>query len=36
MYLLGPSLVAALPVEKRVLARWGWVGENDDRFDHPA
>ncbi len=25
-----------LPVERRVLARWGWAGENEGLFEHPA
>ena len=35
-YLLGPSLAAALPAEQRVSARWGWVGEKSELFEHPA
>jgi hypothetical protein len=31
----GPSLAAALPVERRVLARWGRAGEKVSHFDHP-
>jgi len=27
---------AALPAERRVSARRGWVGENIDRFEHPT
>jgi hypothetical protein len=27
---------AALPVERRVLTRWGWAGENRELFEHPA
>ena len=30
------SLAAALPAEQRVLARWGWAGENRGLFEHPA
>jgi hypothetical protein len=30
-----PSLAAALPAEQRVLARWGWAGENRGLFEHP-
>ena len=29
MYRLAPSLAAALPVERRVLACRGWAGENE-------
>jgi len=36
MYLLASSLAAALPAEQRVLARWGWAGENRGLFEHPA
>ena len=36
MYLLGPSLAAALPAERRVLARRGWAGENRGLFEHPG
>src|SRR6266850_6470467 len=36
MYLLGPSLAAALPAERRVLARRGWAGEKSELFEHPA
>jgi hypothetical protein len=36
MYLLGPSLTAALPAERRVLARRGWAGEKSELFEHPA
>jgi len=32
---LASSLAAALPAERRVLARRGWVGENDSLFEHP-
>ncbi len=32
---LAPSLPAALPVERRVLARRGWAGENGGLFEHP-
>jgi hypothetical protein len=34
--LLGPSLAAALPGARLVLARQGWVGENRALFEHPA
>ena len=30
------SLAAAWFAERRVLARRGWVGENDGLFEHPA
>jgi hypothetical protein len=30
------KLPAASHGERRVSARRGWVGENDDRFDRPA
>ena len=30
------SLAAALPAERRVLARQGWVGEMSGLFEHPA
>lgn len=30
------TLPAASPEERRVLARRGWVGENDGYFEHPA
>ena len=33
---LGPSLAAALPAERRILARRGWVGEKSGFFEHPA
>jgi hypothetical protein len=36
LYLLGPSLAAALLGTRRVLARQGWVGEKDGLFEHPA
>jgi len=36
LYLLGPSLAAALPAERRVLARRGWVGEMSELFEHPV
>jgi hypothetical protein len=29
-------LTAALPAERRVLARRGWAGENSSLFEHPA
>ena len=33
----GPSLAAALPAERRVLARrGGWVGEKSGLLEHPA
>ena len=32
---LAASLAAALPVERRVLARWGWVGEMRSPFEQP-
>ncbi len=32
---LAVSLAAALPVERRVLARQGCAGENDSPFEHP-
>ena len=34
-YLLASSLAAALPAERRVLARRGWVGEKSGLFEHP-
>jgi hypothetical protein len=36
LYLHGPSLAAALPAERRVLARRGWAGEKSELFEHPA
>lgn len=33
---LGPSLAAVLFVERRVLARRGWAGENRGLFERPA
>ena len=36
MYLLAASLAAALPAERRVLARRGWAGEKSGHFEHPA
>jgi hypothetical protein len=33
MYLLAPSLAAASPAERRVMARRGWAGENGGHFD---
>ena len=33
---LASSLAAALPAERRVLARRGWAGENRGLFEHPA
>jgi len=35
MYLLASSFAAALPVERRVSACWGWVGEISSLFEHP-
>ena len=35
MYLLAASLTAALPAERRVLARRGWAGETPGPFEHP-
>jgi len=35
-YLLRSSLAAALPVERRVLARRGWADENSGLVEHPA
>jgi hypothetical protein len=35
LYLLASSLAAALPAERRVLARRGWAGENRSPFEHP-
>ena len=35
-YASGPSLAAALPTERRVLARRGWAGEKSGLFEHPA
>ncbi|HEY5931548.1 MAG TPA: hypothetical protein VIT63_01450 [Nitrospira sp.] len=32
---LAASLAAALLVERRVLARLGWAGENHSLFEHP-
>jgi hypothetical protein len=32
-YLLGSSLAAALPAERRVLARLGWAGEKSEIFE---
>ncbi len=32
---LASSLVAALPAERRVLARRGWAGEKEGLFEHP-
>ncbi|MEK6632254.1 MAG: hypothetical protein AABY94_02985 [Nitrospirota bacterium] len=34
-YASGIVLPAALPVERRVSARRGWVGENGGLFEHP-
>ncbi len=34
-YLLVSSLAAALPAERRVLARRGWAGEKSGLFEHP-
>src|SRR5678815_212548 len=36
LYLLGPSLAAALHAERCILVHRGWVGENRDSFEHPA
>jgi len=36
MYLLGPSLAAALLGTRRVSAREGRVGEKSGLFEHPA
>src|SRR6059036_1088021 len=36
LYLLASSLAAALPAERRVLARRGWAGEKSGHFEHPA
>jgi hypothetical protein len=33
---LASSLAAALPAERRVLARRGWAGEKSGLFEHPA
>ena len=33
---LTSSLAAALPAERRVLARRGWAGETSGLFEHPA
>ena len=33
-YASGPSLAAALPAERRVLARRGWAGEMSGLFEH--
>ena len=30
------QLAAALPAERRVLARRGWAGEKSGPFEHPA
>jgi hypothetical protein len=30
------SLAAALPADRRVLARRGWAGEKSGLFEHPA
>ena len=35
-YASGVDSPAALPAERRVLARRGWVGEIFERFEHPA
>ena len=32
---LASSLAAALPAERRVLARRGWAGEKDELVEHP-
>jgi hypothetical protein len=34
-YASGIFSSAALPAERRVLARRGWAGEKRDLFDHP-
>ena len=31
-----PSLAAALPAERRVSARWGWLGEASGLSEQPA
>jgi len=36
LYLLGPSLAAALPAERRLVVRRGWAGETSGLFEHPA
>jgi hypothetical protein len=36
LYLLGPSLAAALLGKRRVSARQGWAGEKSGLFEHPA
>ena len=33
---LASSLAAALPAERRVLARRGWAGEMSGLFEHPV
>ena len=35
-YASGFDPPAALPAERRVLARRGWVGEKSELFEHPA
>jgi len=35
-YASGFDLPAALPAERRVLARRGWAGEKSGLFEHPA
>jgi hypothetical protein len=35
-YASGFDSPAALPAEGRVLARWGWVGETSELFEHPT
>jgi hypothetical protein len=35
-YASGFDSPAALPAERRVLARRGWVGEMSELFEHPA
>ena len=35
-YASGFDSPAALPAEGRVLARWGWVGEKSELFEHPT
>jgi hypothetical protein len=34
-YTSGASIGCGLAAERRVLARWGWVGEESGLFDHP-
>jgi hypothetical protein len=35
-YASGSSLAAALHAERRILVRWGWVGENSGSFERPV